>query len=106
VFSSSTGEGLEKGRVPCRSKKRVRSDSAPALTPVTTAKFGRDPERVRPATAPAPKAPAAPPPESARMFERFSRMQCAKPLGHSRGGELCKSLIGIERADRQRHFHR
>jgi hypothetical protein len=35
---------------------------------VTTSKCGHEPERVRPATAPAPKAPAAPPPESARML--------------------------------------
>ena len=40
--------------------------SAPALTPVTTSYWGRSSRWPSPISAPAPKAPAAPPPERAR----------------------------------------
>src|SRR5208283_4896087 len=54
----------------CESHSRPRNAngamSAPALTPVTTSYWGRSSRWPSPISAPAPKAPAAPPPERAR----------------------------------------
>ena len=58
-------------------RKANGATNAPELTPVTTVYSGRSLPLVEPASAPAPKAPLAPPLESARMrsgrYELFGR---------------------------------
>src|SRR5258706_7301490 len=79
--------------------------SAPVLTPVTSSNCGRLPLLVRPTSAPAPKAPPAPPPEMARMStspseaaaRRRERIWLEPVHSERRSAERMRTLAGKPR---------